>query len=260
MKKMYEYLIEQRKFVFQGVKKRVLALKEDMISLAYKKCSREMESFSRSFRGFKRGQDAKELFAFDHSYLDEHCRDLLDRLEGRIPLEGEVPDFDPLKLRNLYLAIRKCGKYISLIPLLEACKAQDFTSAECAFIEAVVDMEIFPEFIEIIPFFERIAPDHPEITDPVPEPVVVETEEKEKVEEVRPDSAFPNEDLIPMGEDDIMPLPVEERTPLGRERSFSGNEKTVSGRERSRKSGRSIGSPVEEKRPSSRQKRVTEGV
>ena len=162
MNNVFNFFIEKK----EAIDKRVNASLEDLDitleALVRQKCSTEMETFSEKFRKLKRGEKFEgDLFTFDTSFLDRESMRLYTLLKGQIPEEGEVPNIDDEKVRLLFLSLRTLkSKFVSLNQVLEKAQECGFTETEQALIHVIAQIEAIPDFIELGPFFERLAPVH----------------------------------------------------------------------------------------------------
>jgi hypothetical protein len=180
------YLKQQNVIITRAADVALHRVENYCIELAQKKCTKEMESFSRNFRELKYGGVLDEpLFRIDISVFDLEIQELFRTLEGNIPGPNDIPLIETEKLIKIYRAIKGNGrKMTTWAELLAAAQQAELSEVECARILVVIQLNLLPDFIDVKSFFEVFALNRPEVLqalaqpEPEPEPQRAETEER----------------------------------------------------------------------------------
>lgn len=157
---VFDFFIEKKESIDKKINERVAELETTLEDMVRQKCSAEMENFSSSFRKMKRGEPIQgDLFVFDTSFLDRESKESYVTLEGQIPEETEIPELNPEKVKRLFLSLRGLKTpFVSLEQVIRMAVSCDFDEKERATLEVIAQIEALPDFIELGPFFERLAP------------------------------------------------------------------------------------------------------
>jgi hypothetical protein len=178
------YLKQQKVIITSAADVAFHRVENYCIELAQKKCTKEMESFSRNFRELKYGGVLDDpLFRIDISVFDFEIQELFRTLEGNIPGPNGIPLIETEKLIKIYRAIKGNGrKMTTWAELLAAAQQAELSEVECARILVVVQLNFLPDFIDVKSFFEVFALNRPQVlqalAQPEPEPQRAETEER----------------------------------------------------------------------------------
>jgi hypothetical protein len=149
------------------------ALQELLIygkELAHKKCTKEMENFSRNFRRFKNeGKFDGKLFQIDISMLAPDIIELWNALDGNIPKRDEIPMIPSEQLIAMFREFH--GKMaVSSAELLEAAVNAGVSEKNRWLMKACILMNLQPTWIDVRSFFEVFAIERNEVLELFIEP------------------------------------------------------------------------------------------
>ncbi|OHS98177.1 hypothetical protein TRFO_09038 [Tritrichomonas foetus] len=160
MKKIFVYFSDLKKMINLEIDESLRALRVDLFEMIHKKCSREMEKFSQQFRLFKKGNEITgSLFNFDTSQLDQDCLEIFEKLDGKLPREDEQINIPLEKIKQFYKYYFPKGGFESLNNILQVLKELNFDTHELYLIEAYIKMYTLPDYIDVLPFIQSLAPD-----------------------------------------------------------------------------------------------------
>jgi hypothetical protein len=169
--RIFQYLTSLRSQITNASEVALHELRAYARDLAHKKCTREMESFSRNFRKIRNfGKHDGGLFQLETSLLDQDILELCESLEGKVPRRQDKPVIPTEQLMSMARTMRETEKeFVSIKDLLDAAEAAGVAEKEKLLLKSHILMNLFPEWIDLRSFFRVLSLGRAEVLDAIDE-------------------------------------------------------------------------------------------